>query len=220
MAQASAVGLGVYDLNEAAHLLGVPARTLTSWGHPTGRGIPALLEPSLSWAYSFHDLVSLAVIAVFQQRGVKRAGVYRAIQYLRDHYQEERPLARKGIVEALATAGDRIMWNDVVDVTHSGQMALLDTIQKYLVPVKYGSNFLAKLWRPAPSVTLDPEVQAGKPCIQKTRVTTDVVAERVAQGESPSSVASDLHITSRDITRAVAFEAQLDSGRGLALITA
>jgi uncharacterized protein (DUF433 family) len=64
---------------------------------------------------------------------------------------------------------------------------------------------------------LDPQIQAGKPCVDKTRVTTDVVAERVAQGEPAPVVAEDLRLTIVQVNRAVKFEDHLGAGQGMAL---
>jgi uncharacterized protein (DUF433 family) len=170
------------------------------------------------WAYSFLDLLSLAVVAVLRQRGVRRAGIRRAIDYLEREYEVPRPLAHKKVVKSLATAGTQILWRDEVDVTAGGQMALKETIETYLRPVDYGRDSMAQRWHPSRSVLLDPEIQAGRPCISGTRVTTDTVASRMSQGEEPRTVAADLQITARQVGDAVRFENRLLAGQGLALV--
>lgn len=213
------LGTGVYDLAEASYLLGVSEATLAGWSRKTARGEPPLVPPTHGWAYSFHDLLSLAVVAVFYQRKVNRAGVRLTIEYLEKEYRVPRPLADKRVVTSLTTSAGHVMWQDRTDVTRGGQQVLVETVRQYLTPVEYGSDFLARLWRPARSVELDPTVQAGSPCIVGTRVTTDVVAARVAQGEPASAIAADLFVSTRQVTDAVRFENQLRDGHGLALVS-
>lgn len=215
----SSVGGGAYDLLRASYLLGISERTLLRWSTPTLSGKPALVAPSLSWAFSFHDLLSLAVIAVLRQERVTPEHIRRGIAYLEDRFSTSRPFARREVVEALQTADKHVyLIPEGVDVTRGGQMVLLETVREYLQPVEYGSNRLARLWRPVERVSLNPEIQTGLPCISGTRVTTDIVAARVSGGEPREQVAEDLGVSVTDITAATGFERRLQSGNGLARI--
>ena len=214
----STLGAGVYGLSDASYLLGIDERSLGRWSRATPAGKTALVSPSHDWAFSFHDLLSLAVIAVFRQRDVTPDDIRRTVSYLQEEFDTQRPLAHKDIVRALHTAGRSILLAPGIDVSRSGQMAIVETVRKYLRPIEYGADRLARLWKPATNVTLNPEVQAGQPCVMGTRVTTDVIASRVAQGESPKEVAHDMGIATRSATAAVRFESRLRSGEGLALV--
>jgi len=104
------------------------------------------------------------------------------------------------------------------DVTAGGQVAILETVRAYLRPVEYGENHLARLWRPTDEIALDPKVQAGRPCIIGTRVTTDVVASRFLLGEPRRELAEDLGLTVSQVVAATQFEQRLERGEGLALV--
>lgn len=212
------LGAGVYTLPEASYLLGMDERTVLRWSQPQPNGKTALVPPTHGWAFSFHDLLSLAVIAVLRQRGVKAEGVRRTIHFLQAEFSVARPLAHRDIVKKLRTAGNSVLSVPNIDATRGGQFAFIETIALYLQPIEYGSDQLARLWKPASQVVLDPEIQAGRPCIQGTRVTTDVVAGRVTQGESRADVARDLGITVNQVTAARTFEKRLQHGEGLALV--
>ena len=175
---ATMLGTGVYGLAEAGYLLGIDSGVLLRCAQPEPRGEPPLLVPTHGWAYSFHDLVSLEVVSIFFKRGIRRVGARRAIQYLQSEYGTDHPLADHRVVQTLATADAHLMWKEDVDLTRNGQLTHSNTLRSHLVPIEYGSDRLARFWRPAPSVVLDPQIEAGKPCVDKTRVTTDVVAER------------------------------------------
>jgi uncharacterized protein (DUF433 family)/DNA-binding transcriptional MerR regulator len=215
----SLFGTGVYDLLLAAHLLGIDERNLRRWSSPARSGAMALVPPTHGWAFSFHDLLSLAVVAVLRQRGVTTAGVRTMIRELEAQFDYARPLAHAHVVEGLATVGTSVISaKDGVDLTKAGQRVLLQTIKRYLRPIEYGSDNLARLWRPASRILVNPEVQVGHPCIASTRVTTATVSGRVAQGEQPEAIAEDLGVSLADVRAAVAFERRLDAGEGLALV--
>ncbi len=215
----STLGTGVYDLGEAAYLLGISERTLIRWSRPSGGNRkPALVAPSHGWAFSFHDLLSLAVVAVFRQREITPDGIRNTVSYLQEEFGTERPLAHEGVVNALQTVGRSVLLSPGIDVTKGGQLALVETVRQYLRPVSYGSDQLAELWNPAKHILLDPSIQAGRPCISHTRVTTDVVASRLEQGESPRLISRDLQISVGQVAAAARFEARLQSGEGLALV--
>ena len=211
-------GVGVYDLLQASHLLGIEERTLARWAKPDKANHPPLLEPSHGWAYSFHDLVSLAVIAVLRQRTVTAKGVRETLRQLHERMPGvHRPLAHSDVIDALSTAGGSvILAAEATDLSRGGQGVLLATVESYLKPIEYGSDRLAKLWRPVEHILVDPDVQVGHPCIEFTRITTETIAGRRAQGESAALIADDLDITEAEAVAAVDFETQLDEGIGIA----
>jgi uncharacterized protein (DUF433 family) len=214
----SVLGVGAYTVGTASHLLGIDEQSILRWGSTSRRQPRALLVPTHGWAYTFHDLVSLAVIAVLLQREVPERQVRRALDELEELSGEPRPLARRDIVEQLATAGRSILLNDL-DLTQARQQVLLETLSAYLKPIEYDDHtLLAQLWRPSKFVLVDPEIQVGRPCIDGTRVTTDVVASRVEQGEDLQVVADDLRLTVEQVLDAVSFEERLDDGIGLAVL--
>ena len=216
---ATLFGVGVYDLLEASHLLGIDERQLRRWAQRDDSGRPPLLEPSHGWAYSFHDLLSLAVIAVLRQRTVTPDGVRETIRQLEVRFEYRRPLAHQDVVDGLRTVGRSVILpSEETDLSAGGQGVLLTTVEQYLRPIEYGPDKLARLWRPADRIVVDPDIQVGHPCIENTRVTTETIAGRAAQHESFQLIADDLRVSVFDVTAAVNFEQRLDEGRGLALV--
>jgi uncharacterized protein (DUF433 family) len=221
MAERAANAKGAYDVLEAARLLGIGPRTLASWARPSASGLPPVVEPSLGWAYSFHDLVTLAMAAVLRQRGVQISGVRKAHHYLQGSTGLERPFASEEIVKGLATAwGSVITAEDGVDMTKHGQMVLLGVVEEYLVPLSYDDARLARLWRPESHVLLDPAIQVGQPCVAGSRVTTATVAGRYGQGENLREICDDLDLTLTEARSCLKFEDRLTKGQGLAMAPA
>lgn len=61
----------------------------------------------------------------------------------------------------------------------------------------------------APRVSVDPEIQFGKPVIEGTRVPVSVVVGAVAAGDSIESIAREYGITAEDIRAALSYAAKI-----------
>lgn len=211
-------GSGAYDLASASHLLGIGERTLVRWAHATASGLPPLVEPGLGWAYTFHDLLSLGLVAVFHQRKISPTNIRRTHEYLKQSEGLARPFARRDVVERIQTVPGSVLIDDGIDASRGGQLVLLPTLERYLQPIDYGDDLLARLWRPHDRVLLDPLVQVGQPCVSGTRVTTEALADRHRQGEGLRLIADDLQVEVGDVRRAIEFERRLKHGQGLAKV--
>lgn len=167
------LGSGIYDVVEVAWLIGRDPSTVSRW---TSRRSPtAFLKPSLGGLFSFHDLISLYVISELLKRGVKRKAIIAGGEYMSRKLGTERPYAH----EHLATVGGAFfaeIAEEWLDVGKGGQGAFPEIVEPLLKPIDFGTNGLAVLWRPAPGVALDPAVQSGSPCVEGTRVPTDLLA--------------------------------------------
>lgn len=55
-------------------------------------------------------------------------------------------------------------------------------------------------------ITIDPEIMLGKPCIKGTRITVELVLEKLGAGESAADLVEDYpHITHEDILACLTF---------------
>ena len=68
-------------------------------------------------------------------------------------------------------------------------------IEELLSPIEFGSTYT----HPSGGVWLNPNVQAGAPCIDGTRVPTKSIADLEAVGDHIEDIADDLSL---DITQA------------------
>lgn len=205
---------GIYDVTEVARLIKVTPDTVSRWTTPTRHGKQALVTPSLGWAFSFHDLVSLRVVGELRRRNVKADDIRAGIKYLKRQLGTNRPLAHK----RLATVGVAFFANlaevvsaptDWVNVGRGGQAAFREIIEPALRPIDYDEELMASRWRPAKRVWIDPQVQAGAPCIADTRIPTAAVAGLVHAGDDREDVAADLEISIENVDAAVDFEDRL-----------
>lgn len=208
----------MYHAQEVSHLLALPVECVVRWAVPDRSGHPPVVAPSLDQAFSFLDLVSLAVTGELWQRRVSELHMRQGVRYLREHTGHERPLAHREVVDTLATSGQAFIaeleggW---FDLGKGGQGAFRDIVRIYLKRIVYDDLGTARLWKPAPSVVLDPRIQAGAPCLEGTRIPTETIAA-MTEVDPPELVAQDLELTVEQVLAATKFEAELLEGRGIA----
>jgi uncharacterized protein (DUF433 family) len=208
MVRSALLGRGIYDPTEAAHLLRVHPDTLARWT----TGNDPLVHPAFEQFFDFEDLVSLLVIAQLWRRDVPTKEIQVGISALADELQVSRPLAHIDAPKRLATVGKAFFANvgEWADAGKWLQLAFQPMIEPVLRPLEYDMHGMARLWRPLNLVTATPQVQAGTPCIEKTRVPTSTIAGLAHVGEDREDVAFDLDLEIEQIEAALRFEAALD----------
>ncbi len=212
------VGSGVYDAGEVSHLLAEHVECIVRWASPDSHKRPPIVASSLGRAFSFLDLVSLAVVSELWKRNVSEADMRHGVAFLQELTGQDRPLAHRDTVELLATSGTAWL-ADVdgswYDIGNGGQGAFEEVVRLYLQAVSYDDVGLARLWKPAPMVLLDPRIQAGAPCIEGTRIPTETIAAMV-EADPLEVVADEFDLTVEQVGAAVGFEAGLLAGRSIA----
>ncbi len=213
------VGSGVYDAQEMSHLLAEHMDCIVRWATPDACGRPAIVAPSLGRSFSFLDLVSVAIVSELYRRQVAEVEIRSGVEYLRQRTGHERPLAHRTVTESLATSG--VAWladldhGGWYDIGKGGQGTFEEVVKLYLRRLTYDDVGVASIWRPAPLVVLDPRVQAGAPCLEGTRIPTEIVVT-MAEAEDAAIVASELNLSVEQIEAAVDFENGLRHGRSIA----
>lgn len=191
---------GIYDVVEVARLLKRDPETIDRW--TSGR--TPLHRVQTKPLYVFLDVISLWVISVLVERKVPKSEIRSGAEYLAEQLGTDFPFAH----QALATAGAAVFGQlvDWVDVGKRGQRAFEVAIKPYLTPLEYGPNGLAAIWRPASGVWINPEVQAGAPCVEGTRIPTRTLFALVEANEDVEDVAADYDLEVSSVEAAVAFE--------------
>lgn len=205
------LGRGIYDVVDVAWLIGRNPATVARWTSKRSRS-GAFLEPSLDGLYSFHDLISLYVISELLRRGVKRKEIIAGGEYMAEQLDTSHPYAH----ESLATVGASFFGQinkEWLDVGKGGQAAFPEVVEPLLRPIDFGADGLASLWRPAPGVALNPEIQSGSPCVEGTRVPTRLLAELISTPPADEldageveDLADDYNLTPNEVRAAITYE--------------
>lgn len=205
------LGRGIYDISEVARLLRSGRARVEGWTRPRA-GEPPLLTGELAGLFSFWDLLSLRVIAELTRRRVPRDHIARGAHHLAQSLGTDRPFAHRG----LATVGVGFFaeiadgWEDA---GLRGQLAFQDMIEPLIRPITFNDSDMASIWRPHAGIWVNPAVQAGTPCVDGTRVPTQLLAsllgmEDVDEGDL-LEVSDDYRLTAAQVRAALDYELAL-----------
>jgi uncharacterized protein (DUF433 family)/DNA-binding transcriptional MerR regulator len=210
------VGRGLYDIAEVSRLVGVTIETLSRWAAGTSTR-PAVVEPQLDPFFSFHDLLTVQLVRELRRRGVTLKHVATGIGYLREVTGVDRPFAHRD----MATSG-RSWFSEIgeqqVDVGRGGQLAWDQVVAPTLRALTYSDAGMAAIWRPAPRIWLNPNVQAGASCIDNSRTTTHLIWDLVGAGADVHDIVWQFELDLDDVLAARDFERSLEERRPLQLV--
>jgi uncharacterized protein (DUF433 family) len=218
-----------YGIVEAAHYLGIPNATLTSWVvgryYPTGKG-KRFFRPIIELAdkdqrlLSFENLVEAHVLdAIRRAHGVAFGRVRKAVEYVKNKLGSKHPLAEQKFV----TDGVDLFveaFGQLVNISREGQLAIKDLIETYLrrverdqigAPIRlYPFTRERKPDEPR-IIVIDPAISFGRSVLAGTGIATTTIAQRYKAGESIEELAEDYGRSRSDIEEAIRCELWLDA---------
>lgn len=210
-------GTGIYSVQEASRLIGVPGRDIRRWlfgyhylktpGEASSRVYMAPLwaselanEDFDEDVLGFRDLLELRFIHEFAQHGVPMQVIRRCLKNATDLYGVSHPMTLPRFKTDGKTIYAEALYeeardNSLVDLK-SRQSVFKDIIRPSLYAgiVYAADGKQASKWYPGASrnrrspIVIDPERQFGTPIIEKTGTPTSVIyASYLAEGASPDA---------------------------------
>ncbi len=205
-----AIDLPIYTIADAGRLARTPRKTVSDWvraGVVVRPHEEALRHAAL---LTFEDLISLLTVRELRKARVDIETIKQAEAHLARLWDVAKPFAhgrfKTGYGAIITTLEER---GRPVAVGRAIQEILYELIERELRNVSYDVDQRAQQWRPAMYVTLAPDLQLGKPCIEGTRVTTRTVYQFVAGGESFEELADDLGVALEKLRAAYEYEEAL-----------
>lgn len=160
---------------------------------------------------NFRDLISLRLIAIMRAQGMKHADIMTAERVLREFYGCEYPFATL----RFWTAPPRDIFVRDQGILLSASRYLqsaMDFFEQYIQP-QHNMTFdmfgLSATWRAYDDVLLDPQIQYGEPCVEGTRIPTEVLYSFHKAGDSVDNLAYFYGIRPGRIEGALAWEDHL-----------
>jgi uncharacterized protein (DUF433 family) len=211
------LGNGAYSFGEAARLTRLRIRRVREWFRGRSDGSRKavfesdyrdLCEENL---ISFLDLVEVFIAGQLRSRGVALQTIRKVHTTLRAELRVQHPFCRK----ELYTFGRRIFTHGLDD---SGRVEITDVlskqkvfpkvIQPFLRSLDYDSaTMLARRWRIAPKVVVNPDVCFGQPIVEAAGIPTAVLFRSFrANSEKAETVADWFGVSREDVIAAVEFE--------------
>lgn len=202
-----------YSIPEVSRYVKTPTGTLRSWI----RGRQPVIVGGADSLLSFWNLVEIFVLScIRRQHQVPLSAVRRAVRYLRERFQTQRPLA------------DHQMWTDganlfidelgrLISASEEGQQYMREVLAIGLsridrdmdaMPVRLYPFVAGKPAADAPRVvSIDPRKSFGRPCLAGTGIPADVLVERFRAGDPIREIAADYGVPEEEIEAGIQFAA-------------
>jgi uncharacterized protein (DUF433 family) len=211
------LGNGVYTFSEAAKLTRLRIPRVREWfhGRTGGSRKPVfrsdyrdLSEDNL---ISFLDLIEVFIAGQLRSRGVALRTIRRVYLTLQDELGAGHPFCRR----ELYRFGKRVFTHGLngsarVEVTDvlTRQKVFPKVIQPFLRSLDYDSaTAMARRWRIAPKVVVNPEICFGQPIVEAAGIPTGVLFRSYrANSERAEAVADWFGVSREDVIAAVEFE--------------
>jgi len=214
------VGIGLYTLAEAGHLVQVNPSKISRWlrGHEAnGKHYDALWHPQVDLGedgvfLGFRDLQEVRVAAAFIAKGLSPQRVRQAIDLAREVVSDERPLSttrfrtdgRSVFLQLIEQDGQ----TKLIDL-FKRQFAFREVIEQSLTNLEYDVTGVPSMWWPlgrSSSVVIDPARSFGQPIEAETSIPAATLAAAAKAEGSPQAAARAWSVPLRAVKRAVAFE--------------
>ena len=197
------------DISRYAH---VPAATLRSWTGSGGRRVIIRRAGRGVAPFSFINLIEAHVLAALRKtHEVPMQRVRRALDWMRDHFNTEHPLAEAEL--------EVFNWDIFVDhrgmkvaASERGQSVIAEIMRPYLQRVERDAAGPVRFYpftsyQDCPRhIVMDPCVEFGRPVVSGTRIETVMLFERFSGGESMSDLAGDYGLDPASVEEALRCE--------------
>jgi uncharacterized protein (DUF433 family) len=215
------IGKGIYTVNEAAALIGLPGSRVRRWiaGYKDSNNklhspLAASELPKLEnkLAISFADLVELCFIKAFLDKGVSLIAIRKATALAAEIIGvSSHPFAThhfKTDTKSILHSVDEKMLN-----LNSSQYELEGIIKQSLFDGFTYDNEQAVTWRPSKNektILLDPRYSLGKPINERLGIRTKAIFNLwQAENKNTKTVASLFQLKPKEVMDAVHFEQRL-----------
>src|SRR4030042_466574 len=206
--------LPAYTTVEAARFAETKPRTVAYWHYGTGTRVgPALRGKKRYAPLSYLQLVEVAFVAVFRQRGVPLQRIRKARDYVAKVFGAEFPFVQyefktEGLHILMDAASFDPEFEDLIVADEAGQMAWERIMLERFDQFDYEED-LALRWHPRGRnvpIIIDPRISFGAPILERTGTPTWVIKGRVEAGETVEEIEADFGVTKADLRYALEFE--------------
>lgn len=210
---------GIYTIAEAARLTNTSYQRIRGWVFGYRSDSQPILRNEIedlnrSKALSFATLMEARFIAAFAERGIHVRTLRAIAEEARRMIEHPHPFTtlkfrtdgRKIFAEVEEKTGDPRLYD-----LRKRNWAMYSVMEQFLIEgVEYEAN-VARRWRPAKNVMLDPVVSFGHPVLERYGVRTSTLYDAWCVERSFESVAHWFDVPLELVRNAVRFETRLEN---------
>jgi uncharacterized protein (DUF433 family) len=215
------LGVGLYSLGDAAHLLKMPISSVRYWLFGRGRIAP-LIKRHLAQEHllTFEELIELHFVNTFRREGVSLQTIRKSAARAAQKFHADYPFTTQRFDtdgrSIFATLADEETNKVHIEDLKHGQLVFVKFIRPLFRKLEYRGAEVERYWplrtkRSTGRIVLDPHRQFGQPIDAETGVSTSVIVSAVTAGEGQDvrAVAKWFEIPVEAIRAAVRFERSL-----------
>ena len=222
------VGIGLYTLADAAHLLKTPRRNLRRWmlGYDytrdgTTRHVQPLWKSDIQFEdseveLSFRDLIELRFVKAFTEKGIGLKAIRHCLDFAQECIQSDRPFlsgkfrtdGKTIFLESLEKSNDP----KLLDLRNK-QFVFKTVVEQTFRDLDLEDNIVSQ-WRPfrgKQSIVIDPMRSFGQPVASDSGVPTIALAEAVEVEGSAKQVAALFEVDLKVVRDAVKYHQELQA---------
>jgi uncharacterized protein (DUF433 family) len=212
------LGQGIYTVAEVSRLTDLHPNRVRSWfkKRSDGSGAGPIFDSDYQpidgdYAVSFYDLIDVLVAGAFRdQFHVPMQVIRRAHALLQKRLDTKHPFCHNDLYtdgRAIFLCAAHELKEDVLSEVVSRQQFFLH-VRERLDHIDYHEiTKLARRWKIAKGVVVDPLVALGKPTVENSGVTTYVIANQYEANARDGVLVADLYgVSQNDVANAVTFE--------------
>lgn len=218
------LGEGVYTLPDAAHILNLPQPKVRRWVNGYWQILSAdrqhhrmldlrMWGSSRDRAFNFYTLVEVYCVMAFREMGVSFLKIRQARDELSARFDTPYPFAS----HELLCDGRRIMvalkdtgFRSVLTLGAGGETAFRKIIEPFCQKLDFSKKTqLAERFWPMgrdSSVVVDPRHGFGRPTLDGTNISTQVICDLIRSGEDDETVCALYELTEKQLHDARQFE--------------
>ncbi len=205
----TAVGIGVYTLQEAALYAGISSHKLSRWVFGS-RNQQAVFNSQLhnDRLISFYDMVQTMAVDRARDKGISLRKIRQAIERAQEDYHIDLPLAYRHILYFDRGLHIRLGEEQIVELTGPvrGQSMMEKIMEPFMQRLCFDEKNLAQAYTPfekyGRKIVLNPRRQFGQPIVEGTEYRADVLAN-MCRIEGVEAVMEEFNVEGADVNVAV-----------------
>jgi uncharacterized protein (DUF433 family) len=207
------LGNGIYTFNEAARLTRLKTARVREWFRRKATFQTDYQPVDRDFAMSFYDLIDVFVVGRLREHGVSMPTVRHVYARMTEDLASPHPFCRAELMTQgksvfVRNAGsDEARFNEII----TKQSVYTKVLLPFLKTIDYDEiTLLAKRWRIAESVIIDPQICFGSPIVDQVGIPTSILATAYeANDEDAAAVANWYGVDPKAVLVAVTFERRL-----------
>ncbi len=208
------LGSGAYSVNDAANLLDISSRRVSTWirnyweNKFTEQGIYTT-QPGQKRLFNFFTLMEIIAVDNLRKRGVSMNKIVQAHKVLGEVYDTQYPFALKKFMLFGNDIVHHLNEETTLHLNNKRQLSIREFFEPYCKKIEFNINTeLAEKYYPLGKefrIVLDPNHQLGRPVIEGTNILPETIGSLHDAGEDCEWIANSYQLDLNSVKDAIKY---------------